>query len=121
ERAAPRQSDIGLAVGKGAAAEVDIDIVEPQALGLVNGERPGEPDRELAKRAGYGADNFFLLVVVRVTPLLPAYGFELMLTALHFDENALVFETRDAGDRAVDPAALRIIAQENDLGAFLER
>src|SRR5690606_39225155 len=42
QRAAPRQSDIGLSVGECSPAEVDVDVVQGQPLSFVNGESPGE-------------------------------------------------------------------------------
>ena len=49
EAGAPAQGDIDLAVGEGAAADIDDDLVERLPLALVDGDGPGELDRILGK------------------------------------------------------------------------
>src|SRR5690606_32668293 len=75
QRAAPRQSDIGLSVGECSPAEVDVDVVQGQPLSFVNGESPGETNGILLEGAGDGADDFLLRAVVGVAALLPTHGF----------------------------------------------
>ena len=107
-------------MGEGAAAEIDVDAVERQPLRLVDGQRPGETQRELLERAGDGLDDLLRALVVGVAARLPGDGLDLHLLAVEFDPHALLVEPGNARDRAVDPAALGIVAQQHDLGAFLQ-
>ena len=104
-----------------AAPEVDVDLVEGQALALVDGQRPGEPQRELLEGAGDRLDDLLLGLIVGVAAALPRDRLDLVLVAVDLDPDALFLEPRDAGDGAVDPAPVGIVAQQDDLGAGLQR
>lgn len=49
ESAAPRKGDIDLTVRKRRAVEVDVYLVESEALGFVDGDGPGEFEWELGE------------------------------------------------------------------------
>src|SRR5262249_4344698 len=52
ERAAAGERHVGLPMRECAASQIYIRFVQRQSLALVDGERPGQPKRELAERAG---------------------------------------------------------------------
>ena len=107
-------------MGEGAAAKVDIDTVEGQTLGLMDGEGPGEPQRKLLERAGDRFDDFVGVLVERVAPAFPGDGLDLVFLAGKRDPDVLVRQPGDAGDAAVNPAFVGVVAQQDDLGAGLE-
>ena len=120
QRAAARQRNVGLAVRERAAAKVDIHLVERQPLALVDGERPGQPHRELAEGAGHRLDDLLGRLVEGVAPAFPGCLLDLVLVAVDLDPDALLLQARDAGDGAVDPAPVGVVAQQHDLGAGLQ-
>src|SRR4051812_16745085 len=103
-----------------AATEVDVDFVQGQTLSFVDGQRPGEAERQLPECAGDRLDDFVRAVVEGVAAVLPGGRLDLVLAAGDVDEYLLVGQPRDARDRAVNPAAIRIVTDHHHFGAGLE-
>ena len=97
ERAAARQRNVGLTVRERAAPEIDVDLVERQPLALVDGQRPGQAQRELPERAGDRLDDLLRRLVVGVAPALPGDRLDLVLLAVDLDPDALLLEPRRRG------------------------
>src|SRR5262245_64900307 len=108
-------------MSKSATAEIEIDVVERQALALVNGQGPGQAKRKLAKGAGDRLDDFFLRLVIGVTPAFPGHLFDLVHGTIDLYKDALIRQRRHEGNRAVDPASLRVVAQQHNLVQLFEQ
>ena len=79
KRAAAAERDVGLAMRKGAASKIDIDLVKRHALALVDGQPPGEADREVPEGANHALDDPVFLRIVLVAQIFPGRGLELVL------------------------------------------
>ncbi len=88
---------------------------------LVDGERPGKAQRKLPEGARHVLNDFLGRLIVSVTACLPRDGLDLVHLLIDFDPNSLVVEFRDAGDRAVDPPFVGIVAQQNHFRAGLQK
>jgi hypothetical protein len=120
ERAAARQCHVRLPMGEGPTPKVDVHLVQRQALALVDGERPRQPQRELPEGARDRLDDLLLRLVVSIAAVLPGDALEFVLIAVDLDPYSVFLQARHAGDGAVDPAPVGVVAQEHDLGAGLQ-
>src|SRR5581483_241375 len=92
QRAAARQGHVRLAVGERAAPQVDVDLVQRKPLALVDGERPGQPQRKLAEGASHRFDDLLRRAVEGVAPAFPGCLLDLVLGAVHLDPDALLLQ-----------------------------
>ena len=99
-----------MAVGEGAAAEVNIDLVEGQPLRLMDGQGPCQAEWKLLERAGDRFDDFLGRLVERVAPMFPSDRLDLKLAATDLDKDLLLGQTRNARDGAVDSLLVGVIA-----------
>ncbi len=126
EARAAAEGDINLAVGECPPADVDDDVPERLALALVDGDRPGQLDRVLNERPDGLADDGVLFRVVREAVEVPFVGGDFHpLAVLEIDGDPVVpallpEDSGDPADRAIDPAAGRVVVQQHHLGSGLD-
>ena len=113
-------------MGKRAPPEIHEDLIERLALGLVDRQRPGQAHRVLRERTEHLRLNPIQVRIIGKPNPFPGVGTQPSpITVVELDLERLVrlagIERRDDADIAIDPAACRIIGQQHDPGARLER
>ena len=120
EGGAAREGHIGLSAGKGSASEVDLHLVEGEALTLVHGDGPSQAEGELGVGAQQLLFDLLLLLIEGVAHVLPHLALHIVVAAffgLHGDDALVLVDLGDDAQRAVDPALLLVVLDEDDLCA----
>ena len=125
ERTAARERHVGLAAGKGPApTEVDGHLREGESLALMHGDGPGQSQRELGIGAQQLLLDLLLLVVEGVAHVLPHLALYVELVALLVDDAhdaQLLVDILNGAQRAVHPALVLVVLDEDDLCARLQQ
>ena len=112
------QSDVELSVSPGAAGEVDEQLRDRLALGLVDGDGPGEDHRELCDRSDdvAGQDS----CVQRRAPDLPSVPaqFNRFVVVVQLDGDGVRRRIHHGSEAAVDEQIARVIDDGHDAGTY---
>ena len=121
---ASRQGNVSLTTGEHAAREVDLHLVEGQALALVYRYRPSQSQRILLVASDFLLLDFLLHLVEVVAHVAPGgrlhHHVQSLLRA-HVNFGVVLFvETDDGAQRAVHPLVLDVVLDEDDLCPSLQ-
>ena len=119
-RSGSRRGQHRSARAQSAASEIVYTLSRLQSLALVEGHAQASRRGNCRNVPATVSHDFFLGLVVGVAPVLPGDAFDLVLAAVDLDPDAILSKAGDAGDRAVDPSAIGVVAQQHDLGAGLQ-
>ena len=123
QRTAAGEGHIGLSAGKDASGEIYLHVVEREALALVDGDGPSQPDRELDIDADFLFFNLLFLFVEGIAHVSPAVAFHLVFVSILGDNPDDAFFLVDGfhdAQRAVHPTAVHVVLDKDDVGSGLD-
>ena len=123
ERTAAGEGHIGLAAGKDTPGEIYLHMVEREALALVDGDSPRQAYGELDIDADFFFLNLLLGLVEGVAHVGPAVALHFVFVSFlgnYPDDALLLVDGFHHAQRAVHPAAVHVVLDEDDVGARLD-
>ena len=123
QRTATGEGHIGLSAGKDAPGEIYLHVVEREALALVDGDGPCQPDGELDIDTDFLLFNLLFLFVEGIAHVGPTVALHLVFISILGDNPDDAFFLVDGfhdAKRAVYPAVVHVVFDENDMGSGLD-